>query len=62
MFKYKFIRYSCRLGGEVNEASTLPTPEQGCGYSKTANKRIVGGTPAKNGNIWANGKSSMSIM
>lgn len=27
------------------------TPEEGCGYSKVANNRIVGGAPAKNGEI-----------
>lgn len=27
----------------------LLTPEEGCGYSKVANTRIVGGAPAKNG-------------
>lgn len=27
----------------------LLTPEEGCGYSKVQNKRIVGGAPAKNG-------------
>lgn len=28
----------------------LLTPEEGCGYSKVANTRIVGGSAAKNGN------------
>lgn len=28
----------------------LLTPEEGCGYSRVANTRIVGGGPAKNGN------------
>lgn len=27
----------------------LLTPEEGCGYSKVANTRIVGGAPAKRG-------------
>lgn len=27
----------------------LLTPEEGCGYSKVQNTRIVGGAPAKNG-------------
>lgn len=27
----------------------LLTPEEGCGYSKVATTRIVGGAPAKNG-------------
>lgn len=27
----------------------LLTPEEGCGYSKVQNKRIIGGSPAKNG-------------
>lgn len=27
----------------------LLTPEEGCGYSKVQNKRIIGGSPAKIG-------------
>lgn len=38
-------------GGSFAESSkgSLLTPEQGCGYTKVRNTRIVGGAPAKNG-------------
>ncbi|KAJ6643474.1 Venom serine protease Bi-VSP [Pseudolycoriella hygida] len=33
----------------ATEKYTLPTPEEGCGFSKVTHKKIVGGTPAKLG-------------
>lgn len=40
--------------GDTHELSDIKgrllTPEEGCGYSKVANTRIIGGTEAKIGN------------
>lgn len=44
-----------KLGGELSSASStypkgrLLTPEEGCGFSKFSDTRIVGGSVAKNG-------------
>lgn len=56
----KFVFFP-RLGGQTISSikgvydqllapkARLLTPEEGCGYSKVQNTRIVGGTPAKAG-------------
>lgn len=33
----------------ANVKGRLLTPEEGCGYSRVQNKRIIGGSAAKNG-------------
>lgn len=40
------------LSTKSNIRGRLLTPEEGCGYSKVENKRIVGGSPAKIGNLF----------
>lgn len=41
-----------------NKKGRLLTPDEGCGYSKVAHKRIVGGTVAKDGELYGLVKST----
>lgn len=43
---YKFIISRWILGDTTNTTGRLLTPEEGCGYTKVKNTRIVGGSLA----------------
>lgn len=46
------ISDQARLIRKKSTKGRLLTVEEGCGYSKVASTKIVGGSPAKNGMLW----------